>query len=357
MKKIKGKYSTAKVFTKNVEESAAEQILELCNQEFVQDSKIRIMPDTHAGAGCVIGTTMTIDDKIVPNLVGVDIGCGMFVSKLKDTEIDFKKLDNTIRRSVPSGFNVRKKPHKYIKEVNLEALKIKEHVDLKRASLSIGTLGGGNHFIELNEDEDGNIYLVVHSGSRHLGKQIADHYQKRAKGNTSLAYVEGKAFDDYIHDMSIAQKFADYNRRAIAEVIVREMDFTVLDSFTTVHNYIDLDEMILRKGAVSAKKDEVLIIPINMRDGSIIATGKGNPDWNQSAPHGAGRLMSRTEAKRTLCLDEFRDSMEGVYTTSLSKKTLDEAPLAYKPIEEIIDNVHDTVKINKIMKPIYNFKA
>lgn len=391
MIEIKGKYNTAKVFTDNIEEKAAGQILELCSQEFVKDSEIRIMPDTHAGAGCTIGTTMTIKDKIVPNLVGVDIGCGMFVSMLEISKIDFNKLDSTIRSCVPSGFDVRETAHEYKDYIDLDDLKCKDHVDLKRASLSIGTLGGGNHFIEMNEDEEGNIYLVVHSGSRHLGKQIAEYYQERAtkeivrksndsiiaelksKGRTKdiqgeiekekakingvLSYVEGQTFEDYIHDMRIAQKFAEYNRKAIAEVIIREMDFNVVDSFTTIHNYIDLDEMILRKGAISAKKGEVVIIPINMRDGSIIATGKGNADWNQSAPHGAGRLMSRKQAKRSLSLEEFRKSMDGIFTTSLSMNTLDEAPFAYKPIEEIIANVQDTVEINKIIKPIYNFKA
>lgn len=391
MIEIKGKFNSAKVFTDNVEEKAAGQILELCNQEFVKDSCIRIMPDTHAGAGCTIGTTMTIKDKIVPNLVGVDLGCGMFVSMLKDTGVDFEKLDNVIRKCVPSGFDIRETPHEYNRHIELEDLKCKDHVDIKRASLSIGTLGGGNHFIEMNEDENGKLYLVIHSGSRHLGKQIAEYYQDRAakeivrksneviiaelkakgrtkdiqkeiekekvKTNRALSYVEGQSFEDYLHDMRIAQKFAKYNRKAIAEVIIREMGFNVEDSFTTIHNYIDLDEMILRKGAISAKKGEVVIIPINMRDGSIIAKGKGNNDWNQSAPHGAGRLMSRKQAKQKLSLEEFKKSMQGIYTTSLSMETLDEAPFAYKPMEEIIANVQDTVEIDRIIKPIYNFKA
>jgi RNA-splicing ligase RtcB len=391
MIEIKGKYNSAKVFTDNIEEKAAGQILELCNQEFAKDSCIRIMPDTHAGAGCTIGTTMTIKDKIVPNLVGVDIGCGMFVSMLKDTEIDFGKLDSIIRKCVPSGFDVRETPHEYNRHLELEDLKCKEHVDIKRATLSIGTLGGGNHFIEMNEDENGKLYLVIHSGSRHLGKQIAEYYQDRAskeivrksndaiiaelkakgrtreiqgeiekekgKFNGALAYAEGQTFEDYIHDMRIAQKFAKYNRKAIAEVIIREMGFKVEGSFTTIHNYIDLDEMILRKGAISAKKGEVVIIPINMRDGSIIAKGKGNNDWNQSAPHGAGRLMSRKQAKLKLSLEEFKKSMQGIYTTSLSMDTLDEAPFAYKPMEEIIENVQDSVEIDMIIKPVYNFKA
>lgn len=370
MIEVKGKYNTAKVFTDNLDQTAAGQIRELCNQEFVKDSKIRIMPDTHAGAGSTIGTTMTIKDKVVPNMVGVDIGCGMLVHRLKDKSVDFEKLDKIIRRSVPSGFNIRKVPHEYNKYLNLRDLKCSEKVDLKRASLSIGTLGGGNHFIEMNKNEAGNIYLVIHSGSRHLGKQIADIYQARAikerkssvgyrkdEFNRALAYVEGQAFDDYIHDMNIAQKFADYNRKAMAQVIIDKMGFTVIDHFTSIHNYIDLEQMILRKGAVSAKKDEVIIIPINMRDGSIIATGKGRVDWNLSAPHGAGRLMSRTEAKRVLSLKDFQKSMKGIFTTSVSTRTLDEAPSAYKPIAEIIANIKDAVDINKIIRPIYNYKA
>ncbi len=391
MIEIKGKYNTAKVFTDKLEEKAAGQILELCNQEFVKESIIRIMPDTHAGAGCTIGTTMTIRDKIVPNLVGVDIGCGMFVSILGKTEIDFKRLDEVIRSCVPSGFDVRVKPHDYNAFVDIQGLRCKEQVDLKRAALSIGTLGGGNHFIEMNVDAAGNLYLVVHSGSRHLGKQIAEYYQNRAvrevvkrsnaeiiaelkqqgreqdiqrqiekervKISDSLAYVQGQAFEDYIHDMRIAQTFAEFNRKAIAEVIVRKMGFEVKDSFTTIHNYIDMDEMVLRKGAISAKAGERVIIPVNMRDGSIIATGKGNADWNQSAPHGAGRLMSRKQARLKLSLEEFKKSMDGIYTTSVSADTLDEAPSAYKPMEEIIANIQDTVEINRIIKPVYNFKA
>lgn len=391
MIEIKGEYNAAKVFTHKLEEKAADQILELCNQEFVKESMIRIMPDTHAGAGCTIGTTMTIRDKIVPNLVGVDIGCGMFVSILGKTEIDFKRLDEVIRSSIPSGFDVRVKPHEYNAFVDIQGLRCKEQVDLKRAALSIGTLGGGNHFIEMNADAAGNLYLVVHSGSRHMGKQIAEYYQNRAvrevvkRSNTeiiaelklqgreqdiqkqiekervkisdSLAYVQGQAFDDYIHDMRIAQTFAEFNRKAIAEVIVRKMGFEVKDSFTTIHNYIDMDEMILRKGAISAKAGERVIIPVNMRDGSIIATGKGNADWNQSAPHGAGRLMSRKQARLKLSLEEFKKSMDGIYTTSVSADTLDEAPSAYKPMEEIIANIQDTVEISRIIKPVYNFKA
>ncbi len=391
MKRVKGQFNEAIVFTDNIEETAYEQIRELCNQEFVKESQIRIMPDTHAGAGCTIGTTMTVKDKIVPNLVGVDIGCGMFVSVFKKTKVDFEKLDNVIRKMVPSGFGVRRTPHEYNRYVDLESLKSKQHLDLNRARLSIGTLGGGNHFIEMNIDDHDNLYLVIHSGSRYLGKQIAEYYQNQAsanivkadnektiqdlksqgkhreiqaaiaknktKINRELSYVEGETFDYYLNDMGIAQKFAEYNRKAIAEVIITEMRFSVSDSFTTIHNYIDLDEMILRKGAISAKTGEVVIIPINMKDGSIIATGKGNAGWNYSAPHGAGRLMSRKQAKRNLTLEDFKKSMAGIFTTSVSRDTLDEAPSAYKPMAEIIANIQDTVEINKIIRPIYNFKA
>jgi tRNA-splicing ligase RtcB (3'-phosphate/5'-hydroxy nucleic acid ligase) len=391
MLEIKGKYNTAKVFTDKVEATAANQILELCNQEFVKDSVIRIMPDTHAGAGCTIGTTMTIQDKIVPNLVGVDIGCGMFVSMLKKTKLDFLKLDKIIRAFVPCGFEVRETPHAYNAFIDLDNLKCKEHINLTRARLSIGTLGGGNHFIEVNQDDDDNLYLVVHSGSRYLGKQIAEYYQNRAikeltrrsnkeivaelksqgrdqeiqeiiekeriNVSKALSYVQGETFNEYIHDMYLAQKYAEYNRKAIAQVIIEEMKLRVSDCFTTIHNYIDVGEMVLRKGAISAKKGELVIIPINMRDGSIIATGKGNVDWNQSAPHGAGRLMSRAQARRTLSMAEFVTSMDGIYTTSLSVDTLDEAPSAYKPMEEIIANIGDTVEIDKIIRPVYNFKA
>lgn len=391
MKRIKGQFNEAIVYTDNIDEKAYEQIRELCNQEFAGGSCIRIMPDTHAGVGCTIGTTMTVKDKIVPNLVGVDIGCGMFVAILKRTKVNFEKLDRVIRKMIPSGFAVRRIPHEYNSFVDLDSLKSKQCLDLNRARLSIGTLGGGNHFIEMNVDDDDNLYLVVHSGSRHLGKQIAEHYQHQAGVNTvksnieritaelrsqgrqaeiaaeitkfkknlnrGLTYLEGETLAEYLNDMRIAQKYAEYNRKAIAEVILKEMGFAVVDSFTTIHNYIDLDELILRKGAISARKGEVVIIPLNMRDGSIIATGKGNAAWNYSAPHGAGRLMSRKQAKSSLRLEDFKKSMAGIYSTSLSRETLDEAPAAYKPMKEIIADIQETVEINRVIRPVYNFKA
>jgi tRNA-splicing ligase RtcB len=305
---LKGKYNEAKVFTDNIEPQAKSQILELCDQEFAAGEKIRIMPDVHAGIGCTIGTTMTITDKVIPNLVGVDIGCGMLVSVLEDKKADFPKLDKIIRKFIPAGFDIRKTPHGHVSRIRLGDLRCRDYVDLEHAVLSIGTLGGGNHFIEVNADHEGTLYLVIHSGSRHLGKQTAEHYQelaaRRLKGksggkgiNEALAYVQGRDFDDYVHDMRIVQEYATANRHAMAEEIISRMGFQVREQFTTIHNYIDTENMILRKGAISARKGERVIIPINMRDGSLICVGKGNPDWNYSAPHGAGRLMSRRQAK------------------------------------------------------------
>lgn len=367
MIKIKGKYNSAIIYTDNVEETAIRQIETLCNQEFVEDSIIRIMPDVHAGAGCTIGTTMTIEDKIVPNLVGVDIGCGIEVIKLENRSINLQKLDDLIYKKIPSGFNIRDKEHAFNDEIDLNRLKCKDKVNLTRARRSIGTLGGGNHFIEINKDSEGNLYLVVHSGSRHLGHQVATFYQreaykilkklKKADMPKDLAYVFGEAFDDYIHDMKIIQRYADLNRKAMVQELITGMKLNTLSQFTTIHNYIDTDNMIIRKGAVSAKKGEMLLIPINMRDGSLICIGKGNPDWNYSAPHGAGRIMSRRQAKASLTLNQFKETMEGIYTTSVNRDTLDECALAYKPIEEIIKNIGDTVDIIDIIIPIYNFKA
>ncbi|MES9681637.1 RtcB family protein [Gottfriedia acidiceleris] len=388
-----GKYNTAKVFTDNVESTAASQIIELCNQEFTKGSQIRIMPDTHAGAGCTIGTTMTITDKIVANLVGVDIGCGMAVVKVQPKEeINFDKLDEVVRKYVPSGFSIRSNPHVLSKKIAFN--EVRAPINIHRAERSIGTLGGGNHFIELNQGEDGSIYLVIHSGSRNLGKQVAEYYQKlaydrlmdaksqkdlliaqlKAEGRESdiqealksigtpkikkeLAYLEGQGFADYMHDMKIAQMYALYNRYAMTQEIIDHMGWTVLERFDTIHNYIDMDNMILRKGAISAQKGEKVIVPLNMRDGSIIAYGKGNPDWNYSGPHGAGRLMSRSKAKEMVSLEEYQTTMKDVWSTSVVKETLDESPMAYKPMEEIILHTKDTLDISDIIKPLYNFKA
>lgn len=394
MIELKGKHNTAKVFTDNIEQAAISQILNLLNQEFVCGSQIRIMPDTHAGAGCTIGTTMTLKDKAVPNLVGVDIGCGMETVLLKDSHVELQKLDTIIHKYIPAGFDVRDNPHSYMNEIDLTQMRCAGHVNLNRAELSMGTLGGGNHFIELDRDDNGRFYLVVHSGSRNLGKQVAEYYQKAAakdlekrrndssrliaelkaqgreteietelrklkfmKLDKNLAFVEGQMFDDYIHDMKITQQYAMLNRKAIVKEIVKQMKFKVEDSFTTIHNFIETDSMILRKGAISAKAGEQVLIPMNMRDGSLICIGKGNPDWNQSAPHGAGRLMSRSAAKESITLSQFKESMEGIYSSTITKSTIDESPFAYKPMDEIIANIADTVEIVKIIKPVYNFKA
>ena len=366
MIELQGKYNTAKVFTDTVEQSAITQIIHLMNQAFATGSKIRIMPDVHAGSGCTVGTTMTIADKIVPNLVGVDIGCGMETVLLKDKRVELGQLDKAIHQHIPSGFATRSISHQYANEIHLSDLCCAKHVDHKRAALSIGTLGGGNHFIELDNDDEGQLYLVVHSGSRNLGKQVCDYYQKTAADNLgrfgkgadrALAYLEGPLFDDYLHDMAIIQRYADLNRKAMVKELEKRVNFKVTEQFTTIHNYIDLDSMILRKGAISANTGERMLIPMNMRDGSLICIGKGNDDWNCSAPHGAGRIMSRSAAKSSITLSQFEKSMEGIYSSTVNRSTLDEAPFAYKPMDEITANIGDTVDIVKTIKPLYNFKA
>lgn len=393
MIELKGKYNNAKVFTDNIEQQAISQIIELCSQEFSKDSQIRIMTDCHAGAGCTIGTTMTIKDKIVPNLVGVDIGCGMYVVKLKDKEIDFQKLDKIIRNYIPSGHDINDYQANDNK-TKIKDLKCFNYINYDRALRSIGTLGGGNHFIEVDKDENDDLYLVIHSGSRYLGKQVAEYYQEQGykklcdqhelkeqiikelklqhrekdiqkelskipkyNGNKSLAYVKGELFNNYLHDMKITQRYAFLNRDKMASVILKHMNLTPDYSFQTIHNYIDLDNMILRKGSISAQKGEQVIIPMNMRDGSLICTGKGNKDWNYSAPHGAGRILSRSQANKYVSLEEFKESMKEVWTTSVNNSTIDESPMVYKPMQEIIDNIGDTVDIVNIIKPVYNFKA
>ena len=398
MIELKGKYNQAKIFTDVVDEASVAQVLLLLNQEFVSGSRIRLMPDIHAGAGCTIGTTMTITDKVVPNLVGVDIGCGMETVRVKEKHMELQKLDKLIYEKIPSGFQVREKTHRCFEEIDLQELYCYKYINSHRAEKSLGTLGGGNHFIEANRDEDGNLYLVVHSGSRHLGLEVANYYQEegyRSLNGTSekdvdglvaslkaqgrereiqkqitalkktiqtnipraLAYVSGELFGQYIHDMKIVQRYAELNRQAMMDEMVKGMKLHVEEQITTIHNYIDTDAMILRKGAVSARKGEKLLIPINMRDGSLLCTGKGNEDWNQSAPHGAGRLMSRSAAKESFTVSEFKSQMQGIYTTSVGKDTLDECPMAYKGMEDIVKNISDTAEIDRIIKPIYNFKA
>ena len=362
MIEVTGSCNAAICYTSQLEPVSFEQIKGLCDRKEFADCKIRIMPDVHAGMGCTIGTTMTISDKIVPGMVGVDIGCGMETVKIEEKEIDYEALDKLIRREIPSGFEIRTDYHPLNNEIDLTRLKTAREVKLDRARHSIGTLGGGNHFIEIGRSDAGELYLVVHSGSRHLGTEVANYYQDEAYKTLSdcpkeFSYVSGALFDDYISDMKITQYFASLNRKAMIEIILRGMKLTEIDRFTTIHNYIDTDTMILRKGAVSAKEKERLLIPINMRDGSLICIGKGNDDWNNSAPHGAGRLMSRTAAFKALSIDAYKAEMDGIFTTSVNRKTLDEAPMAYKSIDEIIKHIGPTAEIIGRIRPTYNFKA
>jgi RNA-splicing ligase RtcB len=395
---VKGERNTAVCYTGALEPAAEAQIKAVCDRAEFADCKIRIMPDVHAGMGCTIGTTMTISDKIVPGMVGVDIGCGMETVKLAERNIDFAALDRLIRREIPCGREIRDTRHALNAEIDLTTLRCAAKVNLDRARYSVGTLGGGNHFIEVDRNDGGELYIVVHSGSRHIGTEVASWYQdeayraigrslkkrgeeviaalkaegrareisetlkqlKAAEANIipkDLAYVSDGLFEDYIHDMKLIQRFAVLNRQAMTEVILRGMGLTEADRFTTIHNYIDTEEMILRKGSVSAKRGERLLIPINMRDGSLICVGKGNDDWNQSAPHGAGRLMSRTAAFKTLSMDEYAAEMRDVFTTSVNADTLDESPMAYKPMEEIVSRIAPTADILERIRPVYNFKA
>jgi tRNA-splicing ligase RtcB (3'-phosphate/5'-hydroxy nucleic acid ligase) len=364
MIELQGKYNTAKVFTDNVEQTAISQIINLLNQPFVNGASIRIMSDVHAGAGCVIGFTADLRDMVIPNLIGVDIGCGMLVIDVTGLPMYTEDLDRFIHAYIPAGFDIHpENKTKYQEYKNLYCYD--ELYKNERFGLAIGTLGGGNHFIEVDYSEKtGKKYLVIHTGSRNMGKQVADYYQKIAieKGTSSqkdLCYLTGTDKDNYLHDMKICQEYAVENRNTIASLILSHFDTKIkdLDNFTTIHNYINFDDDIMRKGAVSAQKFETLIVPMNMRDGSLICVGKGNEDWNFSAPHGAGRIMSRGEAKRSINLEDYKKSMDGIYTTCVNQGTLDESPMAYKPMQEIIDNIGDTVEIVDIVKPIYNFKA
>ena len=404
MKIIEGKFNTAKVFTDNIDENCTNQIKGILDLEIFKDSQIRIMPDCHAGAGCVIGFTANLGDKIIPNIVGVDIGCGMLTIELGKIDIDYNKLDQLIRKYVPSGMSVH--DGRLIRFPKIQDMYCyRELNDTKHLERSIGTLGGGNHFIEIDKDEYDNKYLIIHSGSRNLGKQTAEIYQKIATGlhsgkeemwleqeriikkyketgrrqeiqeaikelhrqfkSTALdmpleyCFLHGQYTERYLHDMRICQDFADVNRMMIAKLIIDNYGFTPVDGFTTVHNYIDYNSNIIRKGAVSAKKDEKLLIPINMRDGSLLCIGKGNSDWNESAPHGAGRIYSRSQAKQMFTVEYFQKTMNeaGVFSTSIKSSTLDESPMAYKGMDDIIDNIKDTVEIISHLKPVYNFKA
>ena len=403
---IKGDFNEAEVFTENIDKETISQIKQLLDQEFVKNSNIRVMPDCHKGAGCVIGTTMTIKDKIVPNLVGVDIGCGVLCVELGDIDLNLDKIDDFIKNNIPHGFNINNKAVvDYIDKI----LKIRCINNIKKKpeefNRALGSLGGGNHFIEIDKDDFNNKYLVIHSGSRNIGLQVAKHYQDVGYNNLNynnseyeekskeiiesykksgkkkkiekelkklkeflkieskipkdLCYVQGQDLDDYLHDMDIVQRYASKNRELMAEKIVEfiGLDYESLNKFESIHNYIEVDKYMLRKGAISAYEGEDVLIPINMRDGVIIGKGKGNPNWNYSAPHGAGRILSRAEAKNKIHMNDYKASMKDIFTTCVNVSTLDEAPQAYKPIEEIINNITDTVDIKKIIKPIYNFKS
>ena len=399
--------SNLKIFTENIEPEALNQVYTLIKQPAFADCKVRIMPDGHAGAGCVIGFTADLGEKVIPNIVGVDIGCGMMTVELGNIDLDLATVDQIIRAKVPSGRNVHEgRPFAFDRLKELRCYR--ELKDTKRLERSIGTLGGGNHFIEVDVDEDGIKYLIIHTGSRNLGKQVAEYYQNlaieimqgkdelyakqeqliaeyKAQGRRKeiqkaikelhrkfnpnplnipkdLCYLTGKYREDYLHDMEICQHFASLNRYHIANTIVGDLfgadiAYWKLPMFETIHNYIEFGTNMVRKGAISAKAGEPLLIPINMRDGCILGKGKGNEDWNCSAPHGAGRIMSRSKAKEVVSLKEFEDSMQGIFTTSVGQSTIDEAPMVYKPMAEIVENIADTVEIVKIIKPIYNFKA
>jgi len=400
MIEIRGQFNGAICYCDDMDDSAAKQIRDMCDQPIFAGSKIRIMPDVHAGNGCTIGTTMTIGERAVPSLVGVDIGCGMETIQMEERVIDFDRLDRVIREQVPSGQAVREEPHQLNAEIDLSTLVCRHAINMERAVLSLGTLGGGNHFIEVDRDDEGRLYLVIHSGSRNLGAQTAAYYQKlgwktlnrapdkvrlalieryKAEGRTAelndalraleegyetsvdvpqhFAYVEGENLEHYIHDMRLVQRFAVLNRQAMAQAILEGMGLHNADQFTTIHNYIDTEHRILRKGSVSAQKGERLLIPINMRDGALMCVGKGNPEWNFSAPHGAGRLLSRTAAQNTLTVEQFQREMEGVYTTCVSQGTLDESPMAYKGIDAILSQIGPTAEVVRQIRPVYNYKA
>ena len=400
MFEIKGKVNTAICYATVVEEEAIQQIQRMCDYDFTRSSKIRIMPDVHAGKGCTIGTTMTVVDKAVPNIVGVDIGCGMYTVKLGKIDIDFEKVDEAAHY-IPSGRDVWEGR---MERFDLTGLCCYRNLkQAKRLEKSLGTLGGGNHFIEIDAASDGTKYLVIHSGSRNLGKQVAEYYQNLAvdlrsgkadyferkeelirsykeQGRRSeiqsalkeldtewqakepdipadLCFLYDTYLENYLHDVEICQQFAKRSRERMAEIILERTGMTALSAFHTIHNYIDTEEMILRKGAIAAHENELVLIPINMRDGSVLARGKGNPDWNFSAPHGAGRIMSRTKARETINIEEYKKTMEGIYTTSVNEATLDEAPMAYKSLTDIIDVIQEAVDVIEILKPVYNFKA
>ncbi len=379
MKTIKGIYSFANIFTTNnsnnaIDDYAVAQLQMLCDHETSANCKICVMPDVHPGKVGTIGLTMTIGDKIMPNLVGIDIGCGMTLARIKCKKIEFQKLDTVIRENIPSGYAIRNKSHRFADTFDLSRLHCHKHIRVDKALLSLGSLGSGNHFIEVDKDEDDNIYIVIHSGSRHLGKEVTEYYLNEGQKELAnhgisvpyeLTFLEGKIKERYLHDLLIVQEFATLNRTIMIDELVKGMKWKIEESYSCIHNYVDnssatidiLGSPVLRKGAISAHNGENVIIPINMRDGIILGTGLGNANWNCSAPHGAGRIMKRENVKSNFTVSAYKSAMKGIYSTCIGKDTLDEAPFAYRSIEDITNAIKDTVTINKIIKPIYNYKA
>ena len=379
MFEIRGKYNTAIVYAGRTDQESVAQVMTMCNTPYLAESRIRMMPDMHAAEGCTVGTSMTITGKANPAWVGGDIGCGMQVYKLQEREIDCAALDALIRAEIPSGASIFPTENKAVRALNLKELICYDQIRHKTVDASLGTLGGGNHFIEVDRDTDGALYLVIHSGSRRLGRDVANYWQNeafcqvngfdpklfarkkvdisKAAVRKDLSYLEGDALAGYLHDMDIAVAYARRNRECMGEAILNGLGLHAEESFATIHNYIDTKHGILRKGAVSAQKGETLIIPINMRDGSLICVGKGNPEWNFTAPHGAGRMMTRSQAKAEISIDAYRAAMAGIYTTSVSESTLDESPMAYRGIDEILDVIEDTAEVTALLTPVYNFKA
>ena len=375
MIEIYGKFAKAIIYTVKNEEYALEdyarsQIQMICNNPSAEGSIIRVMPDVHPGKVGPVGLTMTVKESILPSLVGVDIGCGMTIAKIKAKHIEFQQLDTVIRDNIPVGTRIRTKEHKYADKINLEDLRCFKAINVNKAYKSIGTLGGGNHFIELDKDDEGNIYLVIHSGSRHLGVEVCEYYlrtgqkenqmKKQGYAPYEMTCISGSLMSDYLYDLNIMQEYAAINREAMIESIVNGMKWKIEDTFTCIHNYVDFNSPcgpILRKGSISAKEDEKVIIPINMRDGIILGTGKGNPDWNYSAPHGSGRISKRVDTTQEHTVSEFKKVMKGIYSSCISADTLDEAPFAYRGTEDIVDAIKDTVEVDKILHPIFNHKG
>ena len=379
MFEIRGKYNTAIVYAGRTDQDSVAQVMAMCNTPYLAESRIRMMPDMHAAEGCTVGTSMTITNRANPAWVGGDIGCGMQVYKLKEREIDCAALDAVIRREIPSGAAIFPGENKAVRALKLSDMICHDWTRKKIVDASLGTLGGGNHFIEVDRDTDGTLYLVIHSGSRRLGRDVATWWQNEAFCQTNgfdpklfvkkkvdiskaavgkaVSWLEGEALEGYLHDMNIAVRYAVRSRELMGETILHALGLTAVDSFATIHNYIDTEHGVLRKGAVSAQAGETLIIPINMRDGSLTCRGKGNPDGNCTAPHGAGRMMTRSQAKEEITLEEYREAMEGIWSSSVSESTIDESPMAYRGIDEILDVIEDTAEVTALLTPIYNFKA